>query len=130
MSIWPALLSRQNRHGVPDRALWLSNSIVQRFLLGTLFTQDTFLLVKNMASSMSLVPYFFVAGFGLLLAWRGETYGGWSPRRQFELCIAAVATAYATGMILVAGFEYFVLSSLIYAQIGRASCRERVAEYV
>src|SRR3546814_822062 len=71
----PAFLSRQNRHGVPDRALWLSNGIVQLFLLGTLFNQDTFLLVKNMASSMSLVPYCFVAGFGLLLAWSG--WGGW-----------------------------------------------------
>ncbi|MBO1113822.1 basic amino acid/polyamine antiporter [Bordetella petrii] len=111
----PAFLSRQNRHGVPGRALWLSNGIVQLFLLGTLFTQDTFLLVKNMASSMSLVPYCFVAGFGLLLAWRGETYGGWSPRRKFELAIAAVATMYAIGMILVAGFDYFVLSSLLYA---------------
>lgn len=111
----PTFLSHQNQHGVPDRALWLSNGIVQLFLIGTLFTQDTFLLVKYMASSMSLIPYFFVAGFGLLVAWRGETHDGWSPRRKFELFIAFVATVYATGMILAAGFDYFVLSSLIYA---------------
>ncbi|MBO9353763.1 amino acid permease [Bordetella petrii] len=111
----PAFLSRQNLHGVPNRALWLSNIIVQLFLLGTLFTEDTFLLVKNLASSMSLIPYFFVAGFGLLMTCRGETYDGWSRRRKFELCIAAVATAYSIGMILAGGFGYFVLSALIYA---------------
>ncbi|WP_255592900.1 basic amino acid/polyamine antiporter [Bordetella sp. BOR01] len=111
----PSFLSRQNKHGVPDRALWLSNGIVQLFLLGTLFTQDTFVLVKNLASSMSLIPYFFVAGFGLLMAVRGEAYDGWSSRRKFELCIAAVATIYAIGMILAGGFSYFVLSALIYA---------------
>ena len=111
----PAFLSHQNRHGVPNKALWLSNGVVQLFLLGTLFTQDTFVLVKSLASSMSLVPYFFVAGFGLLIASRGDTYHGWSRRRSFELCIAAIATTYAIGMILAGGFDYFVLSSLIYA---------------
>ncbi|NYT69705.1 basic amino acid/polyamine antiporter [Pusillimonas noertemannii] len=111
----PEFLSRQNRHGVPHKALWLSNGVVQVFLLGTLFTQDTFVLIKSLASSMSLVPYFFVAGFGLLLASRGETYQGWSPRRCFELCVAAVATIYAIVMIVAGGFDFFVLSSLIYA---------------
>src|SRR3546814_14504355 len=33
----------------------------------------------------------------------------------FELCIAAVATVYAIGMILAGGLGFFVLSSLIYA---------------
>jgi len=113
--VMPAFLARQNRHGVPDRALWLSNGVVQLFLVGTLFTQDTFLLIKTMAGSMSLVPYFFVAGFGLLLACRGESHGGWTRRRKFELCMAALATAYASAMILAAGLDYFVLSSLIYA---------------
>uniref|UniRef100_UPI0033417FA9 basic amino acid/polyamine antiporter n=1 Tax=Castellaniella defragrans TaxID=75697 RepID=UPI0033417FA9 len=111
----PAFLGRQNRHGVPHRALWLSNGVVQLFLLGTLFTQDTFVFIKSLASSMSLVPYFFVAGFGLLTATRGDTYSGNSRRRSFEWCIAAIATVYAIGMILVGGFHYFVLSSLIYA---------------
>src|SRR5690606_27515781 len=55
----PAFLRRQNRHGVPSKALWLSNGVVQLFLLGTLFTQDTFVLIKNLASSMSLIPYLF-----------------------------------------------------------------------
>ena len=68
-----------------------------------------------MASSMSLVPYFFVAGFGLLMAWRGDVHDGWGRRRRFELCIAVVATIYAAGLILAAGFDYFVLSSLLYA---------------
>src|SRR5690606_26263598 len=111
----PAFLGRQNKHGVPDKALWLSNGVVQLFLLGTLFTDDTFVLIKNMASSMSLVPYFFVAGFGLLIAVRGDTYHGWSRRRVYELCIAAVATVYAVVLIVAGGFDYFVLSSLIYA---------------
>ncbi|PJI53088.1 arginine-ornithine antiporter, partial [Methylobacterium radiotolerans] len=65
--IMPSFLGRENRHGVPAAALWLSNGIVQLFLIVTLFTDDTFVLLKNMASSMSLMPYFFVAAFGLML---------------------------------------------------------------
>src|SRR5690606_40483665 len=78
--VMPAFLARQNRRGVPDRALWLSNGVVQLFLVGTLFTQDTFLLIKTMAGSMRLVPYFFVAGFGPVLGCRGGSHGG--PARR------------------------------------------------
>src|SRR5690606_1107856 len=59
--------------------------------------------------------YLFGAGFGLLVAVRGDAYHGWSPRRKIELCIAAVATFYAFMMIIAGGLDYFVLSSLIYA---------------
>lgn len=114
-AVMPGFLGHENRHGVPAAALWLSNGIVQLFLIVTLFTQDTFVLIKNMASSMSLVPYFFVAGFGLLVAVRGDAYDGWSRRRSFELMLAAVATVYAAGMVYAGGFMYFTLSALIYA---------------
>ena len=114
-AVMPGFLGHENRHGVPAAALWLSNGIVQLFLIVTLFTQDTFVLIKNMASSMSLVPYFFVAGFGLMVALRGEAYAGWSRRRAFELTLAAVATVYAAGMVYAGGFLYFTLSALIYA---------------
>jgi arginine:ornithine antiporter/lysine permease len=114
-AVMPGFLGKENRHGVPAAALWLSNGIVQLFLIATVFTQDTFVLIKNMASSMSLVPYFFVAGFGLMVAFRGEAYAGWSRRRAFDLALAAVATVYAAGLVYAGGFLYFTLSALIYA---------------
>jgi len=113
--IMPSFLGRENRHGVPAAALWLSNGIVQLFLIVTLFTEDTFVLLKNMASSMSLMPYFFVAAFGLMLTVRGETYNGWSGRRKVELALAVAATIYAAGLVYAGGFRYFVLSCVIYA---------------
>jgi dsDNA-specific endonuclease/ATPase MutS2 len=113
--IMPSFLGRENRHGVPAAALWLSNGIVQLFLIVTLFTEDTFVLLKNMASSMSLMPYFFVAAFGLMLTVRGETYNGWSGRRKVELALAVAATVYAAGLVYAGGFRYFVLSCVIYA---------------
>jgi len=113
--IMPSFLGRENRHGVPAAALWLSNGIVQLFLIVPLFTEDTFVLLKNMASSMSLIPYFFVAAFGLMLALRGETYDGWSRRRKIELGLAVVATVYAAGLVYAGGFRYFILSCVIYA---------------
>ena len=115
-STMPAFLGRQNRQGVPAAALWLSNGIVQVFLICTLFTQDTFVLLKNMASSMSLVPYLFVAGFGLLTAMRDKlARGQWSRRGSYEVALGCVATLYALSMTYAGGIEYFALSSLVYA---------------
>ncbi|MDQ8032038.1 MAG: amino acid permease, partial [Bordetella sp.] len=112
----PAILGRQNRHGVPAAALWLSNGVVQVLLIGTLFTDDTFVLIKNMASSMSLMPYLFVAGFGLLTAWRDRhTRARWSRRSGYEIVLGGIACVYAAGMICAGGLEYFALSTLVYA---------------
>jgi len=55
-------------------ALWLSNGIVQLFVISTLFSEDAFTLMLKLSTSMSLIPYLLVAGYGLLIAWRGETY--------------------------------------------------------
>lgn len=112
----PRILARQNRHGVPAAALWLSNGIVQIFLIATLFTNDTFVLIKNMASSMSLIPYLFVAAFGLLTAWRDhQVKARWSRRSSYELSLGCLASIYALGMIYAGGLEYFALSALVYA---------------
>lgn len=76
-------------------ALWLSNGFVQVFLIVTLFTDDTFVLIKHLASSMSLMPYLFVAGFGLLTAWRDrQTRPRWSRRSSYEIALGAIACVY------------------------------------
>lgn len=112
----PAILGRQNRHGVPAAALWLSNGFVQVFLIVTLFTDDTFVLIKHMASSMSLMPYLFVAGFGLLTAWRDrQTRPRWSRRSGYEIALGGIACVYAVGMMYAGGLQYFALSTLVYA---------------
>src|SRR5207249_935675 len=68
----PRFLARENSSGVPVAALWLTNAMIQLFLISTLLSQDAFTMMVKLTSSMVLIPYLLVAAYGLLIAGRGE----------------------------------------------------------
>ncbi len=70
----PAFLRKENANHAPVNALWLTNAMVQVFLIITLFSASTYLSLIYLATSMILVPYLWSAAYALLLAVRGETY--------------------------------------------------------
>ncbi|WP_207816845.1 basic amino acid/polyamine antiporter, partial [Pseudomonas sp. 50_B] len=53
----PEFLRRENANHVPANALWLTNAMVQIFLVITLFSASTYLSLIYLATSMILVPY-------------------------------------------------------------------------
>jgi arginine:ornithine antiporter / lysine permease len=63
-----------------------------------------------MTSAMTLIPYFFVAAYGLKLAYRGETYHAGERARSTDGTRTALATIYAAAMIYAGG-----LSAILYA---------------
>jgi arginine:ornithine antiporter / lysine permease len=111
----PRFFASENQNGVPAAALWLSNGIVQLFVISTLFSEDAFTLMLKLSSAMSLIPYLLVAGYGLLLSRRGETYETRPQERGRDLKIAAVATLYTAFMIVAGGMKFVLLSAAIYA---------------
>lgn len=112
----PKVFGRENNNGVPATALWLTNSLVQLFLILTIFAQYAFDLTLELTSSMTLIPYLLVAAYGLKLAFTNETYES-DPRRlrNRELTIALIATVYAIFMIIAGGLEYVLMACILFA---------------
>ncbi|HMN76388.1 MAG TPA: basic amino acid/polyamine antiporter [Burkholderiaceae bacterium] len=111
----PRFLGRENAKQVPHVALWLSNGLIQFFLLVTWFAEQAFHLALKMTSAMTLVPYLLVAAYGVKLARSGETYAAGDRRRGVDAVRSAIATAYAAAMILSGGLKLLLLSALLYA---------------
>jgi len=110
----PRFLSKENRNGVPANALWLTNIVVQVFLILTLFAQSAFTLALELTSSMILIPYLLVAAYGFKLAWTGETYDRNPAGYRGEFVRAAIALVYTAGLIYAAGAKHLLLSAAIY----------------
>ncbi|MBK0052819.1 basic amino acid/polyamine antiporter [Stenotrophomonas sp. S39] len=102
----PGQLAGENARGVPSAALWLTNGVIQLFLLVSWFAEYAFTLALMMTSAMTLVPYLLVGAYQLKLSLGGE---GASMR-----WVAALATLYAAAMLLAGGTRYLLLSSLLY----------------
>ncbi len=111
----PAFLRKENANHVPANALWLTNAMVQIFLVITLFSASTYLSLIYLATSMILVPYLWSAAYALLLAVRGETYENALRERKKDLFIGAIALIYAVWLLYAGGTKYLLLSALLYA---------------
>ncbi|NPU92940.1 MAG: arginine-ornithine antiporter [Gammaproteobacteria bacterium] len=111
----PEFLRKENGNHVPANALWLTNGLIQLFLIITLFNSSTYLSLLYLATSMILVPYLWSAAYAVLLAFRGETYETDAGQRNKDLFIAVLATVYAIWLIYAAGVQYLLLSALLYA---------------
>ena len=117
----PEFLRKENANQVPANALWLTNICVQVFLVITFFTSgdpngmDPYTKMLLLATSMILIPYFWSAAYGLLLAVKGETYENDPGERSKDLIIAGISVIYAVWLIYAGGLKYLLLSALLYA---------------
>ncbi|WP_321943254.1 arginine-ornithine antiporter [Paraburkholderia tropica] len=115
----PNFLRKENAKHVPANALWLTNGMVQIFLVITLFSKGTYLSLIYLATSMILLPYFWSAAYAFLIAARGETYdtagGERNNERSKDLVVALIAVIYAVWLIYAGGLKYVLLSALLYA---------------
>jgi len=111
----PRFAAKTNDKHVPTTALWISNGLIQLFLIVTLFSAGTYLQLLYLATSMILLPYFWSAFYALLLAARGETYGNGDPARTKNLIIALIAVIYSVWLVYAGGIKYVLLSAVLYA---------------
>lgn len=111
----PSIFARVNAHQVPAGALWLTNCVIQAFLLVTWFAEYAFTIALKMTSAMTLIPYFFVAAYGVKLAYLGETYHADERARIVDGTRSVLATIYAAAMIYAGGAKFLLLSAILYA---------------
>jgi arginine:ornithine antiporter / lysine permease len=108
---------------VPANALWLTNGMVQLFLLLTLWSKASYLALISLSTAMILIPYLFSALYGLKLSWSGEgATSGDAPDEAPQTSNAsraigftALASVYCVWLLYAAGLKYLLLSALLYA---------------
>lgn len=111
----PKVFGRENRNQVPSAALWITNILVQIFLIVTLFAQEAFNLALDLTSAKTLIPYVLVAAYAVKLTVTRETYGPGSTGRGLDMAWAVLATLYAFFMIVAGGLKFVLLSCIIFA---------------
>lgn len=116
--VMPSFLAKENAAGAPAAALWLSNLVIQAFLLISWFAEEGFAMALKMTGAMTLVPYLLVGAYAVRLGWTGETYGDEpSASRRGDLVCGVLATAYACLMLAAGGLKFLLLSALLYLPV-------------
>lgn len=112
--VMPKIFSRENTNGSPAASLWVTNSLVQLFLIFTLFAKGTYQSLFSVASTAILVPYIFSGAFAWKLAQTGESYKE-GEKRGGNLLKGVIATIYGCWLVYAAGLAELLMCAILYA---------------
>jgi arginine:ornithine antiporter/lysine permease len=84
-------------------------------VISTYWSSDAFALMLSLTSAMSLIPFFLVALYGVMIARRGETYDVRPDERTRDLGFAIVAAIYTLFLVWAGGLKFVLLSAILYA---------------
>lgn len=108
--------ARSNKNEAPSVSLFITNGIIQVFLVILLFSASTYNAFYNLSASMIMIPYLFSAAFYLLVTIRGEGYENASGGALFAARIfALIGTIYGVWMIYSSGLVYALVTTVLYA---------------
>lgn len=110
----PKVFGRENKNGAPVVSLWVTNGLVQAFLIVTLLANSTYLALLYIATTAILVPYIFSGAYALKLAMTGEAYAP-GERRGRDMVVGVIATLYGAWLVYAAGTTYLLMAAMLYA---------------
>ena len=110
----PRFFGGENARGAPATSLWITNGLVQIFLIVTLFANSTYQALFFIASTAILIPYVFSGAYAAKLALTGEAYRDGESRTR-DLVAGAVATVYGIWLVYAAGPTYLLMVAMLYA---------------
>jgi len=110
---FPAFFGKRNSKGSAVNSLWITNGLIQLFLIVTLFSNSTYTALFYIASTAILVPYVFSGGYAMKLAITGETYTG-KGSMAGDLIAGLIATIYGCWLIYAAGPAYLLMCAILY----------------
>jgi arginine:ornithine antiporter/lysine permease len=112
---WPGWFAAENAAGSPVNSLWLSNGLVQLFLILALVRNSSYQFLYSMASVAILPAYVFSGAYAFKLAASGESYDGRSMARWRDLLVGAVATVYGLWLCYAAQLKVLLLTTILFA---------------
>jgi len=110
----PRFFGKENRNGAPSTSLWITNGLVQLFLILTMVANSTYLSLLYIASTAILIPYIFSGAYALKLAITGEAYKP-DENRARDMLAGGVATLYGAWLVYAAGPTYLLMAAMLYA---------------
>jgi len=112
---FPKWFAGENAKGSPANSLWVTNGMIQLFLVVSLFSRNAYNFFYFIASVAILPPYVFSGAYALKLALTGESYGAGDRSRNRDMAVGAVATIYGIWLVYAAGLSYLLMCMVLFA---------------
>ncbi|MDU6916257.1 MAG: amino acid permease, partial [Staphylococcus epidermidis] len=107
--LFPKWFAKENKNGAPMNALFITNVLVQIFLISMLFTKSAYHFAFSLAASAILYPYMFSAFYQVKYTIEHKLTA--TPKQWI---IGILASIYAIWLVYASGIDYLLLTMLLY----------------
>ena len=112
--VMPRLFAAASGEQSPAMSLWITNGLVQIFLIVTYFYSATYNALFTIASAAIMVPYVLSGAYALKISLSGDSYGAGEGRTR-DIVTGLIATIYGLWLVYAAGPKYLFLCAMLYA---------------
>lgn len=132
--VFMKVFAKSNSHGSPSFSLYLTNGMIQFFIILGYFSASTYQAFYTLSAAMIMIPYFFSAAYYLKLSLKGERLWSAGGSLAAARIFASVGTVYGLWMIYSGGLAHALVTTVLYAPgivvycLGKRERGERIFE--
>ncbi len=114
--VFSKAFAKENKNGAPVNALFLTNGIIQLFLIITYLNESTYQIFYTISASMIMIPYLLSAMYYLLISFRKDGFVGESNKTvNMAKFIGILGTIYGCWLIYASGLTGLLITAILYA---------------
>lgn len=107
--------ANSNAKGSPTFSLYLTNGIIQIFLIVIYFSASTYQVFYTLSTTMIMIPYFLSALYYLKLSAHASNFIGSGTSLTSARIFGVLGTIYGVWMLYSSGLELTFIASVLYA---------------
>jgi arginine:ornithine antiporter/lysine permease len=108
--LYPKIFAKENKNKAPVISLWVTNGLVQLFLITLVISDAAYTFTFSLASSAILIPYLFSAFYQFKYSLQTK-----DNDHKKMVAIGLIASIYGVWLVYAAGLDYLLLTSILYA---------------
>lgn len=114
--VFSKIFAKENKNGAPVNSLYLTNGIVQLFLIITYLNESTYQIFYTISASMIMVPYLLSAMYYLLIAVKRDGFVSESTKSvNIARFLGVLGTIYGCWLIYASGLTGLLITAILYA---------------
>lgn len=113
--VFMKLFAKTNKNGAPNASLFITNAIIQLFLIIIYFNQSTYQIFYTISASMIMFPYLLSAMYYLKALLRTDALSLPQGNKHLATVFAVIGTIYGVWLLYASGLVGILISALLYA---------------
>lgn len=114
--VFSKAFAKENKNGAPINSLFLTNGIIQLFLIITYINESTYQIFYTISASMIMIPYLLSALYYLLIAIRKDGFESESNKAiNWARFVGILGTIYGCWLIYASGLTGLLITAILYA---------------